>query len=494
MSQPLLKVVPLPEKRIFETNNSIITGLSQSGTYLPNGNYTLSCSSSSNVDRNAYHAFNNNKNYWESNYKGNPSYNTLNSSYPDYTQSAYTGRYPSAYRGGGKKGNTFITKIGLDQNINKVKGEWLQIKIPYQIYLKSYSIEVPSSSRSNGFPKEFIVAGSNDGDNWEALHTKTMPSEFNGTKQQFEFVYPKKFSHFRLIITKLQGPLEKVQISNWSLFGNTILLSNQETNQESFVSLGRCLDCTRNTENSSIGGYAPYVEGFDNYTYTSELRQKYPLPESEKKQEGFSFFSRAKIEKKLKQQEDKKNALLETEKKNNAERKRRENAERKRRENAERQRRENAERKRRENAERKRKQEEQERKRKQEEQERKRKEAEEKLMYNRYAKAVEEEQINPLQKKAAKYENDVKDITINHQNISNTLNSITNANQTGLLDELKKESSYKNSIKMHSVGSTEDARLKDIEHMINTNNEIYVLGGIATATLLIFSGMLWMKQ
>ena len=136
MSQPLLKVVPLPEKRIFETNNSTITGLSQSGTYMPNGNYTLSCSSSSNVDRNAYHAFNNNKKYWESNYKGNPSYNTLNSSYPDYTQSAYTGRYPSAYRGGGKKGNKFITKIGLDQNINKVIGEWLQIKIPYQIFLK----------------------------------------------------------------------------------------------------------------------------------------------------------------------------------------------------------------------------------------------------------------------------------------------------------------------------------------------------------------------
>ena len=456
MSQPLLKVVPLPEKRIFESNNSTITGLSQSGTYLPNGNYTLSCSSSSNVDRNAYHAFNNNKNYWESNYKGNPSYNTLNSSYPDYTQSAYTGRYPSAYRGGGKKGNTFITKIGLDQNINKVKGEWLQIKIPYQIYLKSYSIEVPSSSRSNGFPKEFIVAGSNDGDNWEALHTKTMPSEFKGTKQQFEFVYPKKFSHFRLIITKLQGPLEKVQISNWSLFGNTILLSNQEDNQESFVSLGRCLDCTRNTDNSSIGGYAPYVEGFDNYTYTSELRQKYPLPEPEKQQEGFGFFGRnirSRLEKSQKQQEERKNAIIERQRREEEERKRREEEERKRREEEER-----------------------------------------KLMYKRHVKAVEEEQINPLQKKAAKYENDVNDITINHQNISNTLNSITNANQTGLLDELKKESSYKNSMKMHSVDSTEDARLKDIEHMINTNNEIYVLGGIATATLLIFSGMLWMKQ
>ena len=452
MSQPLLKVVPLPEKRIFESNNSTITGLSQSGTYLPNGNYILSCSSSSNVDRTAYHAFNNNKNYWESNYKGNPSYNTLNSSYPDYTQSAYTGRYPSAYRGGGKKGNTFITKIGLDQNINKVKGEWLQIKIPYQIFLKSYSIEVPSSSRSNGFPKEFIVAGSNDGDNWEALHTKTMPSEFNGTKQQFDFVYPKKFSHFRLIITKLQGPLEKVQISNFSLFGNTILISKQEDNQESFVSLGRCLDCTRKTDNLSMGGYTPYTEGFDNYTYTSELRQKYPLPESEKQQEGFRSFAsfRAYMEKRRKQQEDRKKAILERQEQ---ERKRREEQERKRREEQER-----------------------------------------KLMYNRYVKAVEEKQINPLQKKAAQYEEDVKEITMNHQNISNTLDSITNANQTGLLDELKKEPSYKNSMKMRGADSAEDARLKDIEQMINTNNEIYVLGGITTATLLIFSGMLWMKQ
>ena len=459
MSQPLLKVVPLPEKRIFESNNSTITGLSQSGTYLPNGNYTLSCSSSSNVDNTAYRAFNNNKRYWESNYKGNPSYNTLNSSYPDYTQSAYTGRYPSAYRGGGKKMNTFFTKIGLDKNINEVKGEWLQIKIPYQIFLKNYSIEVPSSSRSNGFPKEFIVAGSNDGDNWEALHTKTMPSEFNGTKQQFEFVYPKKFSHFRLIITKLQGPLEKVQISNWSLFGNTVLISNQEDNQESFVSLGRCLDCTRNTDNSSMGGYAAYTEGFDNYTYTSELRQKYPLPESNK-QEGFRSLAsfQAYIEKRRKQQEERIKVHLERKRKED-EKKRKE----------------------------------EEKKRKEEEKKRK-EEAENKLMYNRYVKAVEEKQINPLQKKAAQYEENVKDITINHQNISNTLNSITNANQTGLLDELKKEPSYKNSMKTHGADSIEDARLNDIEQMINTNNEIYVLGGIATATLLIFSGMLWMKQ
>ena len=115
-------------------------------------------------------------------------------------------------------------------------------------------------------------------------------------------------------------------------------------------------------------------------------------------------------------------------------------------------------------------------------------------MYNRYVKAVEEKQINPLQKKAAQYEEDVKEITMNHQNISNTLDSITNANQTGLLDELKKEPSYKNSMKMRGADSAEDARLKDIEQMINTNNEIYVLGGITTATLLIFSGMLWMKQ
>lgn len=455
MSQPLLKVVPLPEKRVFESNNSSISGLSQSGTYMPNGNYTLSCSSSSNANRDAYHAFNNNKNYWESNYKGNPSYNTLNSSYPDYTQSAYTGRYPSAYRGGGKKGNTFVTKLGLDNNVNDVKGEWLQIKIPYQIFLKSYSIEVPSSSRSNGFPKEFIIAGSNDGDNWEALHTKTMPSEFKKNKEQFEFVYPKKFSYFRLIITKLQGPLEKVQISNWSLFGNTILLSNQKENQESFVSLGRCLDCTRQTDNSSIGGYAPYAEGFDNYTYTSELRQKYPLPEPEKKQEGFRSVAdfRAYMEQKRKQQEKRQKALMDRQRRYKEERQR-----------------------------------------KQEEEQRKREEADKKLMYNKYVMAIEEKQIDPLQKKAAQYENDVNKITTNHQEISNTLDSITNANQTGLLDELKKEPAYKNSMKLHSVDTAEDARLKDIEQMINTNNEIYVLGGIATATLLVFSGMIWMKQ
>lgn len=471
MSQPLLKVVPLSEKHVFESNNSSISGLNQSGTYMPNGNYTLSCSSSSNTSRDAYNAFNDNNNYWESNYKGNPSYNTLNSSYPDYTQSAYTGRYPSAYRGGGKKDNTFITKIGLDKNMNDVKGEWLQVQIPYEVYLKSYSIEVPPSSRSNGFPKEFIVAGSNDGNNWEALHTKTMPFEFKKSKEQFDLVYPKKFSYFRLIITKLQGPLEKVQISNWSLFGNTILISNQKDNQESFVSLGRCLDCTRNTQKSYTGGYAPYTEGFDNYTYTSELQQKYPLPEPEKTQEGFryNFDYKSYIENKRNSQSNRQNAFEERLRRYREERKRRAEEEQKKRE-------------------------EEERKKTAEEERKKREKDIKRMMYKRYVKAINDTQICPLQQKAEQYENGIHQITANYQEISNTLDSITNANQTGLLDELKKEPAYQNSMKMHSVDTAEDVRLKDIEQMINTNNEIYVLGGIATATLLVFSGMIWMKQ
>ena len=78
MTQPALKIVPLPDKRKFETNISTISGLKQSGTYLPNGNYELSCSSRANIQHDAYHTFNNNKQYWESDYRGNPTYNTLN--------------------------------------------------------------------------------------------------------------------------------------------------------------------------------------------------------------------------------------------------------------------------------------------------------------------------------------------------------------------------------------------------------------------------------
>ena len=97
MSQPVIKVVPLPEGRIFSSNSSSISGLKQSGVYLPNGQYEIKCSSHSNVENDVYHAFNTNNKYWESNYKGNPTYSPLNSSYPDYTRSAYTGNYPSAY-------------------------------------------------------------------------------------------------------------------------------------------------------------------------------------------------------------------------------------------------------------------------------------------------------------------------------------------------------------------------------------------------------------
>jgi|UniRef100_A0A6C0IQ84 hypothetical protein len=402
MTQPVLKVVPLPNNKKFETNNSTISGLKQSGTYLPNGNYELSCSSRSNVKRDAYHTFNDDKKYWESDYRGNPTYTPLNASYPEYIQSAYTGNYPSAYRGGGRKENTFITKMGLENNVNEIKGEWVQVKIPYNIYLKSYIIEVPVSSQSNKFPKEFIVAGSNNGDDWEAIHTKTMSSDFKGTKEQFEFTYPKKFTYFRLIITKMQGPIDRVQLSNWSLFGNTVLVSKKEDDKEAFVSLGRCLDCKPNSKSSVSSDYAPYVEGFDNYTYSSELRQKYTLPSSDEET------------------------------------------------------------------------------------------SDKKQKYNKYAKAVEEKQINPLRKKAVKYEDDVDQITSEHANISNVLHSITNPTQTGLLDEMKKHPSYTNT--MHQIDSVEEARLKDVEQMINTNNEIFVLGGIATATLLVFGGMLLTKQ
>uniref|UniRef100_A0A6C0IIL6 F5/8 type C domain-containing protein n=1 Tax=viral metagenome TaxID=1070528 RepID=A0A6C0IIL6_9ZZZZ len=404
MTQPALKIVPLPDKRKFETNISTISGLKQSGTYLPNGNYELSCSSRANIQHDAYHTFNNNKQYWESDYRGNPTYNTLNSSYPEYVQSAFTGNYPSAYRGGGRKENTFITKLGAETNVNDIKGEWVQVKIPYNVYLNSYIIEVPPSSKSNKFPNEFIVAGSTNGQDWEAIHTKTMSPDFKGTKENFEFTYPKKFSYFRLIITKMQGPIDRVQLTNWSLFGNTVLTSKKEDDKEAFVSLGRCLDCKPNSKPSASPDYAPYVEGFDNYTYSSELRQKYQLPNSEEEN------------------------------------------------------------------------------------------AKKTQQYNKYVKAVEEKQIDPLQKKAIKYEDDVDQITSEHTNITDVLHSITNSTQTGLLDEIKKHPSYTNKSTIHKIDNVEEARLKDVEKMINTNNEIFVLGGIATATLLVFGGMLLTKQ
>jgi len=415
MSQPVIKIVPLPDDRNFETNSSIISGLNQSGDYLPNGDYEITSSSSSNVKHEAYHAFNDNKKYWETNYKGNPSYSPLNSSYPEYIRNAFTGSYPSAYQGGGRKDNTFVTNVGLENNVNDVKGEWIQIKIPYQMYLKSYIIEVPESSQSNKFPKEFIVVGSNNGQDWEALHSQTMADNFKGTKNQFQLTYPKKFSHFRLIVTTLQGSLDRVQLSNWSLFGNSIIVSDEKDNMESFVSLNRCLDCREN-DASNTNDYSPYHEGFDNYTYTSELRIKHKFPYHKTKKNN----SRKRVNKQA--EERRKNRY-----------------------------------------------------------------------YKNYAKTIENQQINPLQRKAEHYEDDVDKITKNYTNISDTLNDITNDEQTGILDDLKKQPSYTNSERMHNVDSIEEARLKDIEHMINTNNEIYVLGGIAAATLVVFGGMLLME-
>ena len=50
--------------------------------------------------------------------------------------------------------------------------------------------------------------------------------------------------------------------------------------------------------------------------------------------------------------------------------------------------------------------------------------------YKQYAKTIENQQINPLQRKAERYEDDVDKITKNYTNISNTLNDITNDEQS----------------------------------------------------------------
>jgi hypothetical protein len=77
------------------------------------------------------------------------------------------------YQGGGSLETTFETIVSGES----VLGEWLQIKLPSPIILKSFDIR----NRVGGntvprFPKIFTIAGSTDNDIWENLLTKTLDS------------------------------------------------------------------------------------------------------------------------------------------------------------------------------------------------------------------------------------------------------------------------------------------------------------------------------
>jgi hypothetical protein len=193
-----------------------ITGNVTNVTGADYGNGVYVCSASSVLsnpnDFSAFRAFESSKtmtftnvdNFWHSADSGSTIYN------------ATTGAYAST-----------VTTIA--QNGISYPGEWLQIELPNQIVLTSYTILPRGDSNFwlRRSPNTFVILGSNDGLSWNLVDTE---SGINWTSAAKTFTISGNsvaYSKYRLVTSVVgnsnQSSRTSVQISRWRLFGSPVV-------------------------------------------------------------------------------------------------------------------------------------------------------------------------------------------------------------------------------------------------------------------------------
>tara|TARA_B110000285_G_scaffold82713_1_gene95201 strand:- start:7604 stop:8590 length:987 start_codon:yes stop_codon:yes gene_type:complete len=256
MSNPnIIQAIPIPGKTLTSMT-SVISGINDKTIegYAPNGKYEIKTSSQYSDQTQGFNAFNDDtKDFWECDNIDNPNYQTVKTKYPQYTQKTYSGIIPSTYLGGGAEDNknTWITKVGPSENKSDIEGEWIQIKLPYQIYLTSYSITTPTFSAYNTFPVKFTLVASNNDETWDYIDQQyinkdNLPSG-NSPMKAFTVTTYNKYSQYRLIVTEMPNNTHKLRISTIKIMGTPVL--NEVPSSEAFSTLYRSIDGFTNRYN-----------------------------------------------------------------------------------------------------------------------------------------------------------------------------------------------------------------------------------------------------
>jgi hypothetical protein len=252
----IIKVIPTPTH--FTSNSLVITDISGSRSY-KNGTYNVS-TSSYDIGYEGYLAFNNNEtSFWQTSKNSVNNYN--------YTQDPYNN---GLYQGGGTglSWSTPVTPIG------NVLGEWIQIEIPYQIVLTSYSLVIRKGFEST-WPIEYVITGFN-GTSWENIEYKNLISIPNNNIGIFNVVSTKSYSKFRLIIMKTNGS-NNIQLCQWNITGNFQSdLSNINTYRIANISIeGLNYDATLSNKNmivhDEIIDYVNFNSNTNDYIILDEI-------------------------------------------------------------------------------------------------------------------------------------------------------------------------------------------------------------------------------
>ena len=255
----IIQIFPLPNQKFLLAEETQVTGIDNKGidNYTPNGKYKVTASSYASATTLPYMAFNgSDSNYWQCDYNGTST--DINKKYPIYSTDPFNGKTPSTYQGGGAQTNTWTTPVGKVSLL----GEWLQVQLPYSIFLYSYSIKTPNYTVNSTFPKRFTILGSNDGSLWEYVDQQNVKTPVSNSKPSrvYNINSTKSYSYFRLVISEMPGESKNIMIKQWNMNGVTALTPNPDyKTNESFITLSRWMD---------VDKWSSSKEGFDNYGYT----------------------------------------------------------------------------------------------------------------------------------------------------------------------------------------------------------------------------------
>lgn len=103
---------------------------------------------------------------------------------------------------------------------------------------------------------------------------------------------------------------------------------------------------------------------------------------------------------------------------------------------------------------------------------------------------INKNQIQPLEKMEDEYTKKLDKVNDNYNELDADINSITNADETGLRDQLMNNKKYKNSflsVELDKSKDVSDVRLDDTKEMIEYNDKLFSLGIITASTLLLAS-------
>jgi hypothetical protein len=118
----------------------------------------------------------------------------------------------------------------LTHHIGSVSGEYLQLELPYEIQLSSYSL-APWNYPNGGafqyadFPRDFIIYGSKDSVSWDIVDTRSgQSSTYQGDVPNYHVNSQKTYKYFVIVVTKINTTTYAngavyVAIGEWRLFG-----------------------------------------------------------------------------------------------------------------------------------------------------------------------------------------------------------------------------------------------------------------------------------